>query len=101
MECLWEEVHIAHRFPRKHTNITLGGCSPILPPPFQSDPVNDVTRGEWLCGLLARPGPMTEKQNQGIQNEKRVQQCVVGLALRMGWVHGHCVLRSAPASSIA
>src|SRR5271154_2957884 len=101
MECLWEEVHIAHRFPRKHTCITPGGCSPILPPPFQSSPVNDVTRGEWLRGSLARRGPMTEKQNQGIQNQECVHQCFASFVFPAD--RGHCRVGflCAPASSVA
>lgn len=44
---------------------------------------------------------MTEKQNQGIQNEKRVQECAASFAFLMGWAHGRCGLSGAPASSIA
>jgi hypothetical protein len=38
MECLREQVHIARRLLRKYVNITPGGCSPILPPPFEPVP---------------------------------------------------------------
>jgi hypothetical protein len=34
--------------------------------------------------LFARPGPMAEKQNQRIQNQKCVHQCFAGFALLAG-----------------
>jgi hypothetical protein len=44
---------------------------------------------------------MAEKQNQGIQNEKRVHQCVASFAFLADWVHGRGGLSSAQASSLA
>jgi hypothetical protein len=42
-----------------------------------------------LRDLLTRRGPMAEKQNKGIQNEKRVHQSFAGLACLADWGHGH------------
>jgi hypothetical protein len=42
---------------------------------------------------------MAEKQNQGIQNQKRVYQCIANFAFLADSVHGRGGLSSAPASS--
>jgi hypothetical protein len=49
-----------------------------------------------LRDLFARSGPMAEKQNQGIQNQKRVHQCFASFALLAGRGHGRDGLNSAP-----
>jgi hypothetical protein len=54
-----------------------------------------------LRNLFARRGPMAEKQNQGIQKEKCVDQCFASFALFAGWGHGRVGLLGSVASSIA
>jgi hypothetical protein len=39
---------------------------------------------------------MTEKQDQGIQDQKRVRQCVANFVFLADWGHGHDGLSSAP-----
>jgi len=47
MERVGEEVHIVRRLLGKHVNTMPGGCSPILPPPFQIVPraIQQTTTG--------------------------------------------------------